>query len=95
MATPHDLAFNASGNLFVTSLFSNDVTEYAPPYTGAPTATISNSISGPTGVAFNGSSNLFVANSSDNVTEYAPPYTGAPIATISNGVNFPIRVTFN
>ncbi|MHB8357741.1 MAG: hypothetical protein ACYDDQ_13745 [Vulcanimicrobiaceae bacterium] len=75
---------------------SGTVTEYAPPYTGAPTATISNSVNDPGGLAFDSSGNLFVANqANNNVTEYAPPYTGAPTATISNSVNVPWGVAFD
>ncbi len=84
--------------LFVANNGSNTVTEYALPYTGgAPTATISNSVNAPAGLAFDSSGNLFVANagSSNTVTEYAPPYTGAPAATISNSVNSPWGVAFD
>ena len=83
-----------SGNLFVANNSGNNITEYAPPYTGAPIATISNSVDAPFDLAFNASSNLFVANFNNTVTEYAPPYTGAPIATISNSVNVPLGVAF-
>jgi sugar lactone lactonase YvrE len=93
---PAGLAFDSSGNLFVANQANNNVTEYAPPYTGAPTATISNSVNSPWGVAFDSSGNLFVANYGNaTVTEYAPPYTGAPTATISNGVNGPEGLAFD
>jgi sugar lactone lactonase YvrE len=88
MNGPQGLAFDASGDLFVANLYNDTVTEYAPPYTGPPSATISIGLSGPEGLAFDTSGDLFVANRG-NVTEYAPPYTGAPIATISNGVGEP------
>ncbi|MHB8214350.1 MAG: NHL repeat-containing protein [Vulcanimicrobiaceae bacterium] len=83
--------------LFVVNNGSSNVTEYALPYTGgAPTATISNSVSGPLGLAFDSSGNLFVANRGNGtVTEYAPPYTGAPTATISNSVNSPAGLAFD
>ncbi|MBV8155322.1 MAG: hypothetical protein JOY98_12925 [Candidatus Eremiobacteraeota bacterium] len=47
-------------------------------------ATVTNGVSGPTGVAFNdATAELFVANGSNStVTVYVPPYTGAPIATL-------------
>ena len=52
--------------LFVANAGNNglfgSVAEYAPPYTGAPIATISNSVNGPFAVAFNASGNLFVVN---------------------------------
>ncbi|MHB8154031.1 MAG: NHL repeat-containing protein [Bacillati bacterium] len=83
--------------LFVVNNGSSNVTEYALPSTGgAPTATISNSVSGPLGLAFDSSGNLFVANRGNGtVTEYAPPYTGAPTATISNSVNSPAGLAFD
>ncbi len=71
----------SQSGLFV-SAGSNGVLEYAPPYTGQPTA-ISNGIEGPAGLALDASGNLYVGNDGNNtVTEYAPPYTGAPILTI-------------
>jgi len=82
--------------LFVANETSNKVTEYASPYTGAPIATISNSVNHPQGLAFDASGDLFVANyTKANVTEYAPPYTGAPTATISNSVSFPQGLAFD
>ncbi len=86
-----DMKYLTQG-LFVANNGSNTVKEYALPYTSnaAPIATISNSVSGPLGLAFDSSGNLFVANHGiATVTEYAPPYTGAPTATISNSVNSP------
>ena len=75
------------------------VTEYSPPYTGAPTTTISNGVSVPVSLALDAANDLFVANTnlsgSGDVTEYAPPYAGAPEATISNGVNGPAGLAFN
>ena len=82
------------GDLFVANYEDETVTEYAPPSWGAPVLTISNGISGPTGLAIDTFGNLFVANTSNNtVTEYAPPYTGAPTLTIS-GSGRPIGLTF-
>lgn len=96
---PVSLAFNASGNLFVSNT-SGPVVEYKPPYTNAsaPIATITNGVNSPYGLAFDGSDNLFVANlapSLGNVTEYAPPYTGAPVATNTHGINQPHGLAFD
>ena len=81
-ATNGTAAFAPVSYLYVANS-TNTVTVYAPPYTGAPAALISNSLNGPFGVAFL-SGNLFVANfnsfgsPASKVTEYAPPYTGHP-----------------
>lgn len=87
---PQALAVDARGNLFVANgSASNTVTEYAPPYGGAPIATISSGIDDPVSVALDGSGNVYVANQASNtVTQYAPPYNAAP-TTLSNGLNGP------
>jgi len=70
------------------------VTVYAPPYTGAPTATILNGVVQPIALLTDASMNLYVANAfggtsnGGSVTIYAPPYTGQP-TTISSGINNP------
>jgi hypothetical protein len=84
--------------LFVAGYGNNTVTEYAPPYTGAPIAMITNSLSAPVGLGFNASGDLFVGNDGNNtVTEYASPYTSAPMATttISNSYVAVEGVAFN
>ncbi len=84
--------------LFVVNNGSSNVTEYALPYTGgAPTATISNSVNAPAGLAVDSSGNLFVANNGNStVTEYALPDTNnaAPKMTISN-VTTPSGLAFD
>ncbi len=87
---PQALALDSHGDLFVANgSGSNTVTEYSPPYGGAPIATISTGIGDPVSLGLDFSGNLFVANQASNtVTEYAPPYTGAP-TTLSNGLYGP------
>jgi hypothetical protein len=87
---PQALALDNRGNLFVANgSGSNTVTEYSPPYGGAPTATISAGVDDPVSLGLDFSGNLFVANQASNtVTEYAPPYTGTP-TTIANGLYGP------
>ena len=69
------------------------MTVYAPPYSGAPIATIANGINDPLSLTLDKSGNLFVANHGTNsVTEYAAPYTGGPVATITNGVLDPVSL---
>jgi hypothetical protein len=88
---PVSLAVDSSSNLFVVNAAANTVTEYAPPYTGAPT-TISKGLNTPSSLALDGRGNLFVANlnsTPSSVVEYLAPFSSqsAPVATITNGVN--------
>lgn len=87
---PQALALDARGNLFVANgSASNTVTEYAPPYAGAPIATISAGIDDPVSLGVDAAGNLFVANLAANtVTQYALPY-GIAATTLSNGLNGP------
>jgi hypothetical protein len=83
-------------SVFVVNVTGGDVTEYAPPYTGSPSATITSSLSEPWALAMDSSQNLFVADESNNtVTEYAPPYSGSPSATISSGIDAPERIALD
>jgi hypothetical protein len=80
--------------LFVANHGSDSVTEYAPPYTGAPT-TISNGVVVPDALAMDAAGDLFVASYDAGVTEYASPYTGAPTVTIASGINEPDALTLD
>ncbi|HEY1655592.1 MAG TPA: hypothetical protein VGF86_10785 [Candidatus Tumulicola sp.] len=87
---PQALAVDARNDLFVANgSATNTVTEYAPPYSGAPIATVSSGINDPVSVGLDGSANLFVANQAANtVTVYSAPYNGSPIV-LSSGLNAP------
>ena len=87
---PQSLAVDVHGNLFVANgSGSNTVTVYSPPYSGAPSATISSNVNDPVSLAFDSTGDLFAVNAAANtVTEYAPPYAGAP-TIISKGLNTP------
>ncbi|MGA7202298.1 MAG: hypothetical protein WBX26_10745 [Candidatus Cybelea sp.] len=69
--SPWNLALDRASNLFVSNFNNGTVTEYAPPYSGAPSRIIH-----PgrfvTDVAIDEQDNLFVLG--DNVSELAPPY---------------------
>ncbi|MBV8374390.1 MAG: hypothetical protein JO302_02675 [Candidatus Eremiobacteraeota bacterium] len=87
---PQALALDLRGNLFVANgNGSNTVTEYVAPYTGGPSATITNGLEDPVSLGLDSTGDLFVANNAANtVTIYAPPYTGTP-TSIANGLNVP------
>jgi DNA-binding beta-propeller fold protein YncE len=71
------------------------VTEYAAPYTNAPT-TIVGGQSQPVALAIDAAGNLYVANYGNNtVTEYAPPYAPGSWSTISSGVNAPLALALS
>ena len=91
---------DAAGNLFVSSVLSRSVTEYAKGANGnaTPIATITGDSTGilePVALAINAAGNLFVSNyGNDSVTEYARGANGnaTPIATItgdSTGLQHP------
>jgi sugar lactone lactonase YvrE len=68
------LAFDASGDLFVSNAGGNNVTEYAPGAT-APTATPTG-LNIPIGLAFDHAGNLFVANAgNDTISVFTPGST--------------------
>jgi hypothetical protein len=77
---------------------------YAPPYTGAPVATITTGIFNPVSLAVDGSGRVYVANCvtcwvthPDTVTEYAPPFSNSssPVTTVAIGVSHPTKVLLN
>ncbi len=75
------IALSPNCNLFITA--GADVLEYAPPYTGAPIATISSGLTNPAALAFDAPGNLYVSDSSTKkVNVYAAPYTNAPAASV-------------
>jgi len=85
------LAFDASGDLWVTSYDSKRVVEYTPTQltTGAPVPARTLKVSGPWGLGFDSKGDLWVAGyDTNNIVEYAPTrlITGGsttPSATIS------------
>jgi hypothetical protein len=91
VSQPKDVKFDASGNLFVANFGNGTVTEYAPPYTGAPKATISNAVFNPTQLALGSNGTLAVVNAGNGTASvYAPPYSSLPavISVASNAVAF-------
>jgi hypothetical protein len=75
------IALSPSCNLFITA--GAHVLEYAPPYTGAPIATISSGLTNPAALAFDAGGNLYVSDTSTRVVNvYAAPYTGPPATTV-------------
>jgi len=91
------LALDSHANLFVGTFMQPQdmVLEYAPPYTGAPIATVTSGIGHVSGVDLDVNGNLFVSNYDLNtITEYAAPYTGPPVLTLTDNVFTPSGVSF-
>jgi hypothetical protein len=83
ITAPTAVAFDTHGNLFVASGSSQAnsmVREYAPPYTGAPAATMTTNLNLPFAIAIGKNGRVGVLNGGTATAEvFAPPYTGAPL----------------
>lgn len=86
MSAASAVAAGPSNALFAGQSGTNRVNRYVAPYTSVDTA-ITNGVSQPQALTFDGAGDLFVANSG-SVTIYAPPYTGTPV-TVTNGISAP------
>jgi hypothetical protein len=90
---PHDMAFDASGSLYVANFYADTVSVFAPGAT-TPAATLGG-LDGPVALAFDASGNLYVANNGSDgcgttVSKFAPGAT-TPTATLS-GVDDPVAL---
>jgi hypothetical protein len=86
LSGPIGMALDRQGNLWVTSIGSGQVTEYAPPYTGSPVFAVDGLFT-PVGVLFDSAGDLLVSEFGNNdVRVYAPPYADTPTATIATGL---------
>ena len=76
------IAFDAQGDIFVGG--DNQIVVLAPPYGSTNiTATITQGLSTPLGLAVDTAGNVYAPNyGNDTITAYAPPYTAAPFATL-------------
>lgn len=101
LAGPHYIAFDASGDLWVTDSGNNRVLEFKPPLANGMTASlvigqanfVSNGaattpmgLSFPTGVAFDSAGNLWAGDSANNrVLQFMPPFTNGMSASLVLG----------
>ena len=98
---PTYIAFDSAGNLWVSDTGNNRVLEYAAPFSngeaakvvigqanfvsGVP-ATSQTGLTGPHGLAFDSSGNLWVADTSNNrALEYKAPFSNTEIASVVFG----------
>jgi sugar lactone lactonase YvrE len=98
---PNAVTFDSSGNLWVADQNNNRVLEYKAPFstheaaslvigqssfTGSVAATSSTGLSGPTGLAFDSSGNLWVVdNGNSRVLEYTTPFSTSEAAALVIG----------
>lgn len=79
---PWGLAFDLSGNLFVSNFGDHRIYKYAPSGDRTTFATSASGIRGPQGLAFDSAGNLYVANSvSNNILKYSPAGAASIFAT--------------
>ena len=95
LESPYGLAFDGSGDLWVSDIEASTVVGYTPSQlvsSGAPTPAVTisanaNSIDAPSGVAFDASGDLWVTNTSANtLVEFAPSQlasSGAPTPAVT------------
>ena len=98
---PEGIAVDSGGNLWAADAYNNRVLEFAATlssgmpatlvigqsnFTSLSTGTSNTTLDGPTGVAFDSSANLWVADATNNrVLQYAPPFTTNMAATLVLG----------
>lgn len=99
--SPNALAFDPSGNLWVSSPGNHDVLEYTGPFTKSGTLTPAITLNGGTlqsyGVAFDKKANLYISISNstgtDSIAVDAPPYNTYPF--FLSGLTSPGNLAFD
>jgi len=99
--TPEDIAFDLSGNLWVSDLNNNRILEFKPPFTNGMNASVvigqviftandsaagQNRLHGPSGIMFDSEGNLWVSDyGNSRVLEFKPPFTNGMNASVVIG----------
>ncbi len=98
---PECIAFDASGDLWVTDTYNNRVLEFKPPFANGMTASVvvgqadfvssgaattASGLSFPTGIAFDSSGNLWIGDSDNSrVLQFQPPFANGMSASLALG----------
>ncbi len=102
LTRPEGVAFNSAGDIWVASEGSGRVTEFRPPFSNGMNASLiigqaafggpstvgsgPTNLSGPVGISFDASGDLWVAEFLNNrVTEFRPPFSDGEAASIALG----------
>jgi sugar lactone lactonase YvrE len=100
---PDGLAFDSSGDLWVSNLWGNTLVKYTPAELGvnnsSPQMTISTGLNGPSGLAFDPSGDLWVSNTNGgNVVEYNASALASTTPNVSYTIpslNQPVGIGFD
>ncbi len=96
LAFPEGLAFDSSGNLYVTNASSSTVSKVTPDGTVSVFVPSSAGLSDPEGLAFDSSGNLYVANDGSNtVSEVTPNGLVSTFVPASAGLSGPESLAFD
>src|SRR5439155_2371482 len=97
---PEGMAFDSSGNLYVTNFAGNSIEKFSP--TGIDLGVFANTgLDGPFAVAFDSSGNLYVANAHTGGNQFTPGYiekfssTGTDLGVFANTGDDPQYLAFD
>jgi sugar lactone lactonase YvrE len=101
LVEPRGLAFDATGNLWVSDVLQNRVLEFKSPFASGESASVvlgqpdfttntaagdsSKSLSGPESIAFDRLGNLWIADGQYRVVEFSPPFSNFEAASLVLG----------
>lgn len=95
LSAPNGLAFDRSGNLWVSQ--AANVVELTPPFTtnSAAATTIANGLQSPSAIAFDGAEDMYVCDKGKNAIVVYPAGGSTPSLTFTNGINGPSSMIIN
>ena len=91
LSLPSGLAFDSSGNLYISNIYSGTVTEVTP---GGAYSTFASGFDQPEGLAFDSQGNLYVANNGNNTVSEVTP-SGVASTFVSSGLDQPEGLAFD
>ena len=91
---PYGLAFDASGNLYVSNIGNNSIVKISATGNKTVFATASNGLSDPEGLAFDSGGHLFVANAGNGTVEELDA-SGHFLSTFASGLSTPCSIAIS
>ena len=80
---PTGIAFDASGNVYISEFYSGTAVKYAPGNGATPLMVLSQGTASCEGIAVDKAGNIYVSNSGLNTITVYSPAGGAPIRTLN------------